>query len=177
MHQLHTLLPLHLRPDDTAQPIPCLRSVALVIPGEPKGQARQRHRLVQTKGGRTFVHNYQPVESRNWKAVAQDHMRQAMGASQPFASPVSVEITAYFTCPPSKWRKRARRPAEWSGKKPDWDNLGKAISDAGNGVLWIDDAQIAEVTVRKVIAAQGDAPCVLVVVTELGQFAPAEAVG
>jgi Holliday junction resolvase RusA-like endonuclease len=33
--------------------------------------------------------------------------------------------------------------------KPDWDNLGKMLSDALNQVIWSDDAQICEAHVYK----------------------------
>jgi Holliday junction resolvase RusA-like endonuclease len=30
------------------------------------------------------------------------------------------------------------------GQDRDWDNLGKLVSDAGNGVLYVDDAQVVD---------------------------------
>ena len=37
----------------------------------------------------------------------------------------------------------------WPDNRPhDWDNL-KALGDSGNGILWNDDSQIVEATVRK----------------------------
>jgi Holliday junction resolvase RusA-like endonuclease len=35
-----------------------------------------------------------------------------------------------------------------STARGDWDNFGKAISDACNGVLWADDAQVCEAHVK-----------------------------
>lgn len=37
----------------------------------------------------------------------------------------------------------------------DWDNLGKLVSDALNGVLWEDDRQVTEATVVKLPSAKG----------------------
>lgn len=34
-------------------------------------------------------------------------------------------------------------------KKPDWDNIGKIVTDALNGVAYHDDAQIVDAQVRK----------------------------
>jgi Holliday junction resolvase RusA-like endonuclease len=33
---------------------------------------------------------------------------------------------------------------QWNIKRPDGDNLFKAIADAGNGILWEDDSQICD---------------------------------
>jgi Holliday junction resolvase RusA-like endonuclease len=39
-------------------------------------------------------------------------------------------------------------------KKPDIDNLTKAILDALNGIAWNDDAQVAQITAKKVWSIQ-----------------------
>ena len=33
--------------------------------------------------------------------------------------------------------------------KPDVDNIAKAVLDALNGVIWVDDKQVVELTVKK----------------------------
>ena len=50
--------------------------------------------------------------------------------------------------------------------RPDCDNLAKAVLDAGNGVLWSDDAQVVKLQVMKLRAALGEEPCVVVRVSE-----------
>lgn len=134
----------------------------VVVPGEPFAQPRQRHRLVTTKSGRQFVHNYQPKEAASWKGAAQVHMLAArnagLGDIPMFTGPVAIVVRAYFTCPKSDFRMRAPRGERPCAKKPDYDNIGKAICDAGTGILWGDDAQIADAHIVKRIAAQGVAP-------------------
>ena len=49
-------------------------------------------------------------------------------------------------------------------KKPDTDNIAKAILDALNGLAYYDDAQIVELTVAK---RYGTVPCVEVVISEV----------
>lgn len=61
----------------------------------------------------------------------------------------------------------AARPERPHAKKPDASNVLKAVEDAGTGVLWLDDAQIALLHVHKRIAAQGDAPRVELQIREL----------
>lgn len=38
--------------------------------------------------------------------------------------------------------------------KPDWDNIGKGISDALNGIAWKDDSQVYWSNVKKVYGAE-----------------------
>jgi Holliday junction resolvase RusA-like endonuclease len=85
--------------------------------------------------------------------------------------PVELAVFAYFTCPKTDWRKRDSRPRRWHTKKPDGDNILKAIKDAAKGVLWLDDSQVARATVEKIIAAQGEAPSVQVRVRRLEPLA------
>ena len=47
-------------------------------------------------------------------------------------------------------RERMARREVVPVTKPDWDNIGKIIADAFNGVAWHDDAQITQATVHKV---------------------------
>ena len=61
--------------------------ICITIPGEPHAQGRQRVRVVRTKAGRTIAHQYQPAESRNWKATA-----QARDASGHFCAQVSNAV-------------------------------------------------------------------------------------
>jgi len=142
------------------RPIP--RVLTVEIPGEPCAQGRPRF----ARRGQHMV-AYDPAKSRTWKATAQDHMRHAMAGAEPMRGPVECSITADFTCPKSDWRKREPVIARWHAKKPDAENVAKAILDAATGVVWLDDAQVSKLQVSKVIAPQGAAPGVRVVVRAL----------
>lgn len=143
------------------------------VPGPPHAQGRARARIVPGKGDRKpFVSVYDPPESRSWKGTAQVHMAEAMKCGDgdairpPMMGPVYVSILAIFECPMGEHRKREpmrRRPHGKAGA--DCDNIAKAVMDAGNGVLWIDDRQVCRLTVEKIIGAQGEAPRVEVEVT------------
>jgi Holliday junction resolvase RusA-like endonuclease len=50
--------------------------------------------------------------------------------------------------------------------KPDWDNVGKIVCDALNGVAWHDDAQIVDAHVEK---RYGIEPMVCVVIEMAGE--------
>ncbi len=63
-----------------------------------------------------------------------------------------MKVTAYMPIPKSASKKRhelmlsgAIRPTV----KPDWDNIGKLVADALNGVAYDDDKCIVDAQVRK----------------------------
>ena len=69
-----------------------------------------------------------------------------------FQGPLKLTITAYFPIPSSASKKKKElmlagiiRPTI----KPDWDNIGKIVTDALNHLAYDDDKQIVEAIVRK----------------------------
>lgn len=139
--------------------------ITITIPGEPVAQGRPR--AFKTPGG--FIRTYDPKKSRDWKGTAQVHMTEALrqaGERLPAFSdgPLELHVVAVFSCPASRYRKGTPRPREPHAKRPDGDNVLKAVQDAAEGVLYARDAQIARAVVDKVTGAQGEAPRVEVVV-------------
>lgn len=141
--------------------------IEIQIPGEPVAQGRGRAFGFRRHDGSIGARVFDPEKSRSWKAVVQDRMIAMMDGRPPLAGPVAVELVACFTCPRSQWRKREPMPERWKPGRPDIDNLYKGIADSGNGVVWIDDAQIVSACISKRIAAQGHAPGVVLRVREL----------
>ncbi len=135
------------------------KRIFVTIPGEP--YALKRHR--STKTGI----QYDPKENRLWKAAAQDHYRQAMDGQEPFAGPVKLVVRAQFSMPRSRWLKRKPRAGGWRDKRPDLDNIVKAVKDAGTGILWFDDSQVCTLVADKRTGNQGDKPFVWVEVGPL----------
>lgn len=135
-----------------------------VIPGEPGFKRR----------GRAFVHDKlrvvkvaQPKENASYEAKVATFAQ--MAGFSPQEGPMALEVAAFYAPPKSLCKKRTPvRRGTPKGTKPDWDNIGKIVSDALNGVAWIDDSQVARATVTKCYAAQGEAGYVLVRVTPLG---------
>lgn len=66
--------------------------------------------------------------------------------SEPFEGPLCVELECFFVKPKSS--KFDYPP------RGDCDNLFKSVADAGNGVLWNDDAQIVRLVCSKKFASQ-----------------------
>jgi len=141
----------------------------VLIPGEPVAAGRPR--AFKTPKG--FIRTYDPAKSRNWKAMAADLMGQARGGPDldiKFPEvPLEVHILAVFSCPKSDWRKSAPVPRRPRAHRPDADNIGKCVLDAGTTAgLWCDDAQVARLVVEKWIGAQHEPAFVAVTVSEFG---------
>lgn len=139
------------------------KHISFEIPGPPFSLKRAR---IGRHG--KFARMFDPKENVSWKGAAAVHMlaaRQAKGL-QPFAGPVNLTVVAYFPCPKSDERKRDPRPERWSMNQKDADNILKAVGDAGNGILWLDDRQVVNANVQKRIAAQGQPPRTLVMAHE-----------
>lgn len=65
---------------------------------------------------------------------------------------IKADITAYYPIPKSTSKKQHQAMLDGQirpTKKPDWDNIGKIICDALNGIAYKDDSAIIEATVQK----------------------------
>lgn len=81
---------------------------------------------------------------------------QAGGGRKPLTGPVRLKVSAVWPWPKS-WsaRKRLTAGAHYKTSRPDADNIGKLIGDALNGVAWLDDAQVVEVSITKQYGLSG----------------------
>lgn len=118
------------------------------IPGAPQGKARPK---VVRQGA--FSKAYTPEKTVNYEALVKLSYQQAAGGLFLGAGvPVRVRIDAYYDTPKSESKKKLRNMLAgllFPTKKPDWDNIGKIICDALNGIAWKDDAQIVDGHVLK----------------------------
>lgn len=117
--------------------------INFVVPGEPQGKARQR----VTRNG-----TYTPKKTRDYEALVRKCYQYAANGQQFGEQPVCVIIRANYGVPKSASTKK--KNAMLLGeipptKKPDADNIAKAICDALNGVAWRDDSQVISLIVRK----------------------------
>lgn len=120
----------------------------VVIPGEPKAKARPRF---SRSSGRAYTpaateQAEQSFQSRSWVAL-----REA-GWTEPHKGPISVEVVCVLAVPAS-WAK-AKKAQALSGElsptgRPDVDNYAKLVMDALNGIAWVDDAQVVQLSVGK----------------------------
>src|SRR5688572_16680202 len=118
-------------------------AVRIVVDGPPVGKGRPR--FIRASG-RAFT----PAKTASYEAILAHAAGEAMAGRPPLDGPVRVTATAYMTIPAS-WSKRKTEEALVGilrPGKPDADNLLKTL-DAFNGIVWRDDAQVAEAQISK----------------------------
>lgn len=122
-----------------------MKMTSFTVHGEPQGKARPR--AVRQSG---TMHIYTPQKTKDYeREIAMAYKTKCNGM---FSGAVEVEIHAYYTIPQSVSRKRVldmvsdrERPI----KRPDGDNVAKAVCDALNGIAYKDDAQVVDLIIRK----------------------------
>lgn len=118
-----------------------------VIEGQPVGKGRPRF----ARRGK-FVQTYNPQKTQDYeKEVVVAFLRQCKDvADKCYGKEVKMKIWAYFEPIKSISKKKYNELiGQAVTKKPDWDNIGKIISDSLNGVAYKDDSQISSVEVYK----------------------------
>jgi len=142
---------------DNPQPI------SFTVPAVPVAQPRQRHRLIATKAGRTFTHNYTPANHpvQAFKAAVQLAAHSAYHGP-PLEGPLHLMLTFLLPRPARLIWKNRPMPRLPHDKKPDLDNLLKSFTDALSSILWRDDAQIAATVLAKMYAAGDEQPATYV---------------
>ena len=146
-------------------------SIQFTIPISPKPSNKRRAfvigghaRVVQDRG--VVEHQAQIA------ACAAQHRPQV-----PLEGPLAVEVVCVLPRPASLCgvSKRTGQPLHgpgrrWHATRPDADNLAKSVLD-GLRAFWRDDAQVAELTIRKHVAALDELPCYHVAILILGEGA------
>ena len=126
-----------------------MQELKFEIPGSPIGQGRPKF---STINGHAVA--YDPEKSRNYKAYVRLLATQAMKETgfEMLDGPCALLINAFFEVPKSKskrFREAALNGTERPTKKPDADNIVKAIQDALNGLAYKDDAYIVYLACQK----------------------------
>ena len=126
--------------------------ITFTVPGVPIAQPRTK---ATTIGG--YARVYTPKTADAYKASVALAFGQAH-SGPPLTGPVGVEIMFLMPRPKSMiWKKRPM-PREWHTKKPDLDNLAKAVLDSLAGLAWVDDSQVVILGLAKRIARGDEKP-------------------
>jgi Holliday junction resolvase RusA-like endonuclease len=115
----------------------------------PKGRARYARRG-------NFISTYTPEKTRTYETLIRDSAIEAMGASEPLETPVSLYLYIRVPIPKSCTKKRLEaidNGSEKPTKKPDASNILKSVEDGMNGVVYHDDSQIINIHVTKVYSS------------------------
>ena len=126
-----------------------MQKLMFEIPGSPVGQGRPKFSTING-----HAKAYDPEKSRNYKAYVRLLATQAMKENdfEMITGACAIKIWAYFDIPKSKSKKfkeAALASKERPTKKPDADNIVKAILDALNGLMYKDDSCIVELSCVK----------------------------
>ncbi|MBF8733085.1 RusA family crossover junction endodeoxyribonuclease [Pseudomonas guariconensis] len=124
-----------------------LNPVTFHVPGEPVGKGRPRIGRVGNHA-RMFT----PAKTASYEGLIALAGTEAMGGRVLLECPVMVEMRIVLGMPQSMSKKRkamALAGELFPTKKPDMDNVIKAIYDGLNGVVWKDDVQVVDAFVRK----------------------------
>ncbi len=119
----------------------------ITIPGTPVAKGRAR----AVKRG-NFISHYTPEKTANYENLVKLAAHEAMAGKTPLEMPVAIICRFTMPVPASYSAKRTAaclNGAEMPAKKPDLDNLLKAVKDGLNGVAWKDDAQVVSITASK----------------------------
>lgn len=119
--------------------------------------AKQRARTVRLPNG--GVRTYTPQATVKWeheiRLQALEHR-----PTDPLDGPIRLGATFYLSKPTSRPKR-----AVWADRKPDADNLLKAVTDALEGVMWANDSRLVDVHVRKLY---GSPPRVEIMIEPIG---------
>lgn len=128
----------------------------LTVPGAPVAKGRPRF----TKQGGAYT----PAATRQ----AEWEIRAAWVAKYPDMAPLQgpLFLEVDFALPQPKGIPLYRRHTASPSKKPDLDNLLKAVTDGLNKVAFVDDAQVVQVVLRKRYAV-GSTPNTFILLGEV----------
>lgn len=118
-------------------------TIVIVLAGAPMGKERVR----MTRQG----HAYTPERTVNYESRLALAAQQVMAGRALLDGPLQVDVVAYMPVAeskPRKWKSAALAGDIRPTKRPDLDNLAK-ILDGLNLVVWVDDAQIVQMTIAK----------------------------
>ena len=127
--------------------MPDFRPVVFTVPGEPQGKGRPRI-------GRVGQHArmFTPSKTVHYEGLVALAAQEAMQGRDILTGPVMVELSITVSVPQS-WSKKRKEMALAGqllpAKKPDKDNVIKAIYDGLNGIAWVDDVQAVDGHQRK----------------------------
>lgn len=131
------------------------RVFEVFVPGEPQGQPRARATI---RAGHAAVYNPTKIgkhgQQRQHPIVAWKHKLSLFimvnTPREPLTGPVSLHLTFFGSRPQLLMKKKANPDEFPDTRKPDADNLAKAVMDVmKNCGVYNDDAQVWSLSVRK----------------------------
>src|SRR3990167_1541416 len=129
--------------------------IEFTIPVIPVAQGRPRF----FRRG-SYVSTYDPARSKAHKELIA--MCAKSKIDRPLKGPVIIAIVFLFPRPQTLTKKSSPQGIIPHIKRPDGDNLIKAILDGMNGIAYKDDSQVFDISAKKYYCAIGREPETLV---------------
>ena len=146
-------------------------ALCFFVQGDPAGQPRTK---ASSFGGFTRV--YTPLTIKNstgrhkhpaviWKSqIAAAWLEFRPPAFEKFTGPVKLTMSFFMPRPKAHFNRKGMlklTAPNFCPKKPDFDNLGKAVADQlTNSGVWVDDDQVCiSITVKRYADAPDAAGC------------------
>jgi Holliday junction resolvase RusA-like endonuclease len=105
----------------------------------------------------TFVKTYTDAKTLTYEKSIQTYAKQAMGSTSPLTGAVAAYLHIGIPIPPSYSKTRQKaciEGLERPTKKPDIDNIVKAVLDGMNGIVYLDDKQVVDLHLTKVYSSK-----------------------
>lgn len=140
--------------------------IAFDVAGLPRSQGA----LVRSPSGGLYNRGAKDLQA--WRGAIATEARACIAADltrwQIFNCPVEVRATFRLPRPLGHSGARGLRASApaFPGRKPDLDKLARAALDALTGVVFLDDAQVVDLVVRKRYTDPGQQPGVSVEISE-----------
>ena len=121
--------------------------------GEPMGKQRPR---ATSFGGHTHI--YTPSKTLSYEARFANEFKEKYPEAKPLTGPLMVQVVAFFGLKKADYNSKGQPNKhglaklggeEFPTKKPDLDNVLKAVLDGLNGIAFVDDSQVVVVQIQK----------------------------
>jgi Holliday junction resolvase RusA-like endonuclease len=144
--------------------------VTVSVPMQPVPKGRARHAVRRTPTGGVFVQTYTPDKTADYEALLGARVADAIMPYAPLDGALQLDVLFVLKRPSSGISKRLVDTV-WHTKRPDRDNLEKAVMDALKH-FWRDDAQVCVGRTAKVYAEPGGIPRVEIRIRPAPKRAP-----
>ena len=136
--------------------------VSFVIRGIPKVKKRPKF---STQGGK--IRTYTPKTTAEYENLVK--LKAEEKFKHPLKGSVCLAIRFYLPRPQRLIWKKKPMPEIYSDKRPDIDNLAKAVIDGLNGIAFFDDGQIADLHITKKFHAGDDEPKTIIMINNVNE--------